>query len=65
MGVGQLCSVARLYESLEFDEGKELLEIINGPDSSASIARALQSLGYQMKDGAISRHRRHECNCPT
>ena len=60
---GTACSVGRLIGSLDNDESVELVDILKGPDAAAAIARGLRSLGHEIKEGSISRHRRTECDC--
>lgn len=61
--VGAACYVGRLIDSLDDDESVELVDILKGPDAAAAIARGLRSLGHEIKEGSISRHRRTECDC--
>ena len=60
---GGVCGVASVIANAG-KQGAEITELINDPTVPASVlARLLQSHGYVIKQGSITRHRRKECTC--
>lgn len=61
---GPRCGVGSILVALDAADADELRGILTDDTRpSTSIARALQSLGYDVGHWAIARHRRRECSC--
>lgn len=61
---GPRCSVGALLQSLDTTDATDLRGFLaDGSKPSTSIAKALQSLGHDVRHYAVARHRRNECSC--
>lgn len=58
------CTVSLLLDELSADDRAALIAAMDDVRlSGAAIARALATIGHQMRSHNIQRHRRKECSC--
>jgi len=57
------CSVCKLLRDLPENESARLVEVLKNPlVSKSQVARILESNGYVIKPGTLTRHTRGECS---
>lgn len=61
---GAACSTNLVREALPASDQVELdIALADGAVTTATIARALGTLGHRISAGALQRHRRGDCTC--
>lgn len=62
---GPACTIGLAFGSLSEADAANLTAALENPNApSSAIARALSSLGYDVRPYTVQRHRRRECRCP-
>lgn len=62
--VGRQCSMKEFIQQLDDDDAAALSAALASNRSSASIFRALKSVGFSASESSLKRHRNKECMCP-
>jgi hypothetical protein len=61
---GPRCTFSVMYEALEPDDRADLDACMADEGiTGAAIARGLNSIGFDIKQGTVTRHRNGECRC--
>lgn len=62
---GPACTIGIAFDSLSEADAANLTAALENPHApSSAIARALASLGHDVRAYTVQRHRRRECRCP-
>ena len=60
---GSVCTVEAIRQKLEPEDLTDFEAAMVSDIPAAAIARALGTVGIDVKQGALQRHRRGECTC--
>lgn len=60
----RLCKLGRWATTLTETDREALEQALAGPTQTATILRAVKTMGADMGYATLARHRRGECDCP-